>query len=247
MRLTFPGGEHPQVQLGPGVQRVGSDPASQIVLGVPGVRPLHCELHVTDHGVMLQVPVGATVNVNGRPVAGLIALRPGDHLDFHHVHARLVPIDAPGRLPAPANDDPGATAVRVAVPRYFLRALSGDGRSHAISAPAVVGRAGDCQMRVDDDGLSRRHARLLPTAEGLQVEDLGSTNGTTINGQRIQRALARPGDEVAFDALRFRVVAPGVAEPLPKDAPGAAREWLRWGLFAACAVAAIATMALLLT
>ena len=246
MRLTFPGGEHPHVQLGPGVQRVGSDPASQIVLGVPGVRPLHCELHVSGHGVMLQVPAGATVNVNGRPVDGLIALRPGDHLDFHHVHARLAPIDASERLPAPANDDPGATAVRVAVPRYFLRALSGDGRSHAISAPTVVGRAHDCQMRVDDDGLSRRHARVLPTAEGLQVEDLGSTNGTTINGQRIQRALARPGDEVAFDALRFRVVAPGMTEAMPQMAPRAALSWNRWAMLAAaCAIAIVAGVLLL--
>jgi len=246
MRLTFPGGEHPHVQLGPGVQRVGSDPASQIVLGVPGVRPLHCELHVNGHGVMLQVPAGATVNVNGRRVDGLIALRPGDHLDFHHVHARLAPIDASERLPAPANDDPGATAVRVAVPRYFLRALSGDGRSHAISVPTVVGRAHDCQMRVDDDGLSRRHARVLPTAEGLQVEDLGSTNGTTVNGQRIQRALARPGDEVAFDALRFRVVAPGMTEAMPQMAPHAALSWNRWVMLAAACAVAIAAGALLL-
>lgn len=243
MRLTFPGGEHPHVQLGPGVQRIGSDPASQIVLGVPGVRPLHCELHVNGQGVMLQVPADAMVNVNGRPVAGLIALRPGDHLDFHHVHARLAPIEAPGRLPA--NDDPGATAVRVAVPRYFLRALSGDGRSHAISATTVVGRARDCQVRLDDDGLSRRHARLLPTAEGLQVEDLGSTNGTTINGQRVQRALARPGDEVAFDALRFRVVAPGMTEPLPTT-PVAPRAWRHRVAIVACAAAAVAAMALLL-
>ena len=245
MKLTFPGGEHPQVELDAGVQRIGSDPASQIVLGAPGVRPLHCELHVSDKGVMLQVPGNAPVSVNGRPVAGLIALRTGDHLDFHHVHAKLIAIEATDRMPATANDDPGATAVRVAMPRYFLRALSGDGRSHPITMPTVIGRAHDCQMRVYEDGLSRRHARLLPTTEGLQVEDLGSTYGTMLNGQRIQRAMARPGDEIAFDTQRFRVVAPGVTDALPKEAPGVTRGWRHWSLLAACAIAIAAGVALL--
>jgi pSer/pThr/pTyr-binding forkhead associated (FHA) protein len=237
MKLTFPGGEHPHVELDPGVQRIGSDPASHIVLGVPGVQPLHCELHVSDKGVMVQVPGDASVNVNGRPVAGLIALRNGDHLDFHHVHAKLIAIEATDRLPATANDDPAATAVRVAVPRYFLRGLDKDGRSHPVAAPTLVGRARDCQLRLDDDGLSRRHARLLPTPEGLQVEDLGSTNGTTVNGRRIERAMTRAGDEIAFDALRFRVVAPGMSEPLPETAPPASRSWVGWSSLALLAVA----------
>ena len=106
MKLTFPGGEHPHVELDPGVQRIGSDPDSHIVLSVPGVQPLHCELHVSDKGVMVQVPGDASVSVNGRPVAGLIALRNGDHLDFHHVHAKLIAIEARHRMPATANDDP---------------------------------------------------------------------------------------------------------------------------------------------
>ena len=54
MKLVFPGGEHPQVLLGPGVNRVGSDPDANIVLDRPGVLPQHCQLHVTDHGVMLR-------------------------------------------------------------------------------------------------------------------------------------------------------------------------------------------------
>jgi pSer/pThr/pTyr-binding forkhead associated (FHA) protein len=37
------------------------------------------------------------------------------------------------------------------------------------------------------------------------LEDLGSTNGTFLNGERIQRAVAKPGDEIGFDTLRFRL------------------------------------------
>lgn len=245
MKLTFPGGEHPQVQLGHGVQRIGSDPASHIVLRLPGVEPLHCELHVNDRGVMLQVPGNASVNVNGRPVAGLIALRSGDYLDFNDVHAKLVALEASPGLPLTANDDPAATAVRVALPRYFLRALDAGGRNHPVSGPVLVGRARDCQLRLDDEGLSRRHARLLPTAEGLQVEDLGSTNGTMLNGQRVERAMAHAGDEIAFDAQRFRIVAPGMIEPVAQQVPPALPRSRSWLLLAACAAVMVVAWMLL--
>jgi pSer/pThr/pTyr-binding forkhead associated (FHA) protein len=228
MKLVFPGGEHPQVLLGPGVNRVGSDPHANIVLDRPGVLPQHCELHVTDHGVMLQVPQGTTVSVNGRSVDGLIALRSGDSVSFDGIQARLATIEAaaPGRhhvgpLPAPANDDPGATAVRPVLPKFVLRGVSGEGfgRSYPLLGPTLVGRAPECNLQLDANGLSRQHARLVMTREGVQVEDLGSTNGSFFNGKRVQRGLAVPGDEIGFDVLRFRLNAPGQHEPVTAAKP----------------------------
>jgi len=223
MKLVFPGGEHPQVLLGPGVNRIGSDPLSNIVLDRPGVLPQHCQLHVTSSGVMLDVPHGTTVSVNGRQVDGLIALRPGDSVAFDRVEARLSSIDAAavvrnakvgGRIPESANDDPGATAVRPVMPRYALRGVSGEafGRTYAIHGVTSVGRAPECDLRLDEAGMSRMHARLLPTEDGLLLEDIGSTNGSFINGKRVLRGDVRVGDEIGFDTLRFRLVAPGQAD-----------------------------------
>ena len=65
-------------------------------------------------------------------------------------------------------------------------------------------------MRLDEPGMSRVHARLLPTDEGLLLEDLGSTNGSFLNGKRVLRGEARIGDEIGFDTLRFRLIAPGM-------------------------------------
>lgn len=231
MKLVFPGGEHPQVLLGPGINRIGSDPQANIVLDRPGVRPQHCELHVTAHGVTLHVPPGTTVSVNGRAVDGLIALRPDDSVAFDRVLARLSSMEAApvmqhgGGLPLPANDDPGATAVRPVLPKYVLRCVSGQGfgRSYPLIGPTVVGRAPECVLRLDESGLSRQHARLVPTGDGVQVEDLGSTNGSFINGKRVQRGFAGPGDEIGFDTLRFRVTSPGQQDqPIPKQGATAA-------------------------
>lgn len=257
MKLVFPGGEHPHVLLGPGISRIGSDPEATIVLDRPGVLPQHCELHVTAHGVMLQVPQGTPVSVNGRAVDGLIALRQGDSVGFDQVQARLASLEAAapihrqaGLLPAPANDDPGATAVRPVLPKYVLRGVSGPalGRCYPLLGPTLVGRAPECALHIDQTGLSRQHARIVPTGDGLQIEDLGSTNGSFINGKRVQRGFAAPGDEIGFDTVRFRLTAPGKHDSASAVVPVAVRSGVSpwwWVGLAALALAGLWIAALL--
>ncbi len=220
MKLVFPGGEHPQMLLDRGSYRIGSNAQAQVMLAGEGVQPEHAELQLGPHGASLRIPAGNLVEVNGRKVDGLIALRAGDALGIGSVQARLVAMQQAATGPAgarPQAADVAATAVRPVVPRFVLRAVSGDtfGRTHPVHGPLAVGRADDAGLLLAGDGISRQHARLTPGDDGVRIEDLGSANGTYLNGQRVTREIARQGDEIRFDTQRFRLVMPGQPESVP--------------------------------
>lgn len=254
MKLVFPGGELPQVILQPGINSVGSSPDATVVIDRPGVRPRHCQLHVGATGVMLDVPADARVTVNGKLVNGLISLRDGDLVAFDRFEARLAAMEdlaqrtGGQKAVASANDELFATAVRQALPRFTLRGVSGKafGRHFAISGAVTVGRAPDSSLLLDEAGISRAHARLLPGEEGVQVEDLGSTNGTFINGKRVMHGVAKAGDEIGFDALRFRVLSTSTtaAEGYRDEGSGRRRidPRLAWGTAGGVALLAAALM-----
>jgi len=251
MKLVFPAGDRPQMLLDQGVYRIGSAADADVALAADGIEPLHCELQVGAQGVQMRVPNGIRVLVNERPVDGLIALRADDTLGLAATRIRLLDAAAESLRAAPAGrqaegDDINATMVRPVVPKFALRGLSGElfGRSVALHASLTVGRADDAGLRIPLDSISRLHARLTPAGDGVLVEDLGSANGTWLNGKRVTRAQAVHGDELRFDTQRFQLLMPG--QPLQAKAikTPPRRRW-PWLIVAALAVAAGAAIWLL--
>ena len=139
-------------------------------------------------------------------------------------------------------------AIVIPDPQYVLRGVAGEafGRTYHLLSPTVVGRTPECDISIDAPGLSRMHARLRPSRDGLEIEDLRSTNGSFLNGKRIAAGTARPGDEIAFDQLRFRVFAASVkqedAPPAPRTRPS--RGWIGWAILGVAATGVVAALAL---
>lgn len=92
------------------------------------------------------------------------------------------------------------------VPRWSQLRLDG----HVLAASAdrtvwVLGRSRSCDVRLLDPEVSGQHARLACRGGRWSVVDLGSTNGTWVNGERIAYRLLEPDDELVLGALRGRL------------------------------------------
>jgi FHA domain-containing protein/uncharacterized protein DUF1707 len=68
--------------------------------------------------------------------------------------------------------------------------------------PWTIGRADACRLVIASPSVSRRHAVLKRTDDGFEVRDLGSTNGTWVNGWRVERATVRDGDVLQIGEVR---------------------------------------------
>ncbi len=77
----------------------------------------------------------------------------------------------------------------------------------------IVGRKkGLCDLVLNSSSISNVHCAVAKTDGLLFIRDLGSTNGTKVNGQRVSRGALLPGDEIAFANVKFRVhLGPGDA------------------------------------
>ncbi len=93
-------------------------------------------------------------------------------------------------------------------------------REYSLDKPTIdIGSHPSNDVVIDDTTVSRRHARITRTAGGFELADLGSTNGTFVNGGRLRKPAAlKPSDEIKFGSVRFAFD------------PASAPRRMRWGL-----------------
>ncbi|MHC4939170.1 MAG: FHA domain-containing protein [Planctomycetota bacterium] len=87
----------------------------------------------------------------------------------------------------------------------MIRIILNGGELRFAALPVTIGRDPDNDIPLDDNKLSRRHCRITRGAEGFFVEDLQSSNGTYVNGERADRHLLRLGDTVRIGFTEFQV------------------------------------------
>jgi len=224
MKISFPGGERQDFLTGEGVVRVGSAPDNDIVLPAnKQVQSKHVELHTEPRrGMTLLVNDGSpAVHVNGRPVREKAILRLGDMVGVGVVRLVLRPdADRQEKPPKAVSENEGKT--RHMPQRVVLRAVAGPyfGKVIPLRAKTVIGRGSDCDLVLNEVEMGRRHALIENTSEGLFLRDLGSANGTFVNGSAVRDTVLKPGDQVAFEQNRFLIEAPGYQlGPSPDEVP----------------------------
>jgi hypothetical protein len=98
----------------------------------------------------------------------------------------------------------GASANRELPPRAFIVGESGE--PALIHGNTVFGRIPDVDIRVNDTDVSRRHAEIRAAGSAYVIEDLGSTNGTLVNGVGVQSKFLEDGDRITIGPSSFTFV-----------------------------------------
>ncbi|MCW5936478.1 MAG: FHA domain-containing protein [Fimbriimonadaceae bacterium] len=203
------------------IQRQGQtymlvDPNSPIGVGHNGIRVPQALLR---HGDTIQV---GSLNLQFLMRAGSAQAAAEGRAKAHAIShgqfaagpapAQPAPWSAPQQQPHQASPSPTAHmpqpgVATVAPAAFSLVAVSGPltGQRVPVAGSLEIGREAAGLALGFDSQASRRHATVTPTQAGLIVTDLGSTNGTFVNGQRVTSAQARPGDTILIGSTQFRV------------------------------------------
>lgn len=213
LRINFSNRAQPDRLLGMGVHRVVREATGHVGVGDQLQGALLARLCVDRRGLWLQVPAGMRgVHVNGRPVQRMAQVRAGDAIYVDGVELLLQSDSLPAAMPG-AGSGQGD-------PRVVLRGVGGKyhGRSIALLRPCLVGRGRDAGIRIDDPLVGERHAQLELQGDRVLLKDLGSADGSWVNGVAVRDALLQAGDQVAFDAQhRFVVEVPWTTPPVLTD------------------------------
>lgn len=176
-------------------------------------QPAAVRLCVDRRGVWLTVAdAQGGVHVNGREVKRLAMLRLGDSIFVDGAGMRLV-ADRPARAVPSAGGEPAAEGD----PRMVLRGVGGQyhGRSFTLDVPRLVGRAAEAHIRIDDPAFALRHARVEVVEGSVVLRDLGSEDGSIVNGEPVRDVVLEPGDQLVFDSgHRFVFESPGITSAI---------------------------------
>jgi pSer/pThr/pTyr-binding forkhead associated (FHA) protein len=201
--------------------KVGANKDNEVLVTGDGVADFHAELYVEGDTVAVAPIGGNPCLVNGQAIAARTPLKVGDEVTVGSREFVIVPPKQGTKPSSPvkeAPDDANATVMRKVAKiepsgkgtGWMLQAThqSLGNKRYAVNGKVVVGRAQECELSFSYDRLSRRHAELKLVNGALLVKDLESSNGTFVNGKRVDSVRLQPGDTLSFDKLSFTVVGP---------------------------------------
>jgi pSer/pThr/pTyr-binding forkhead associated (FHA) protein len=117
----------------------------------------------------------------------------------------------PALISSRAENGSQQTNPDFATPRIVIQLKDIGDRSRAADIvidrfPFVIGRRHDCDLALNSPSISRRHCCFLRNGEEIRLQDLKSTNGTYLNGNRVNASeILREGDVITLDSFSFRL------------------------------------------
>ncbi|MFI9051045.1 FHA domain-containing protein [Streptomyces sp. NPDC053427] len=183
---------------------VGRDPAGEVVLNDARVSWHHAVLRTTDGHWMVEDEHSTNgTYADGRRVEHC-DVGPGSVIRFGN------PADGPSAVlrgvPRPTTASRRPSAVSHPAGTHTFRRPSSVRPLPAAARTTRIGRAPGNDLVVDDLAVSRRHAELRAGPDGYEIVDLGSHNGTYLNGQPVTRAMVVPGDIIGIGHSAFALV-----------------------------------------
>lgn len=191
--LQFININRPPTKISWGTISLGHDKSNDVVIDEPGVSDFHAEITIDGNAIMLSDLLSENGTfVNNQRITRSKALQPWDRIKLASIEIEISEAE---------KYRPGDWALKKESDLLSSQYLP-------LQPITNVGRNPECDLVVLDGLLSRKHARLTIEGDRLLVEDLDSANGTFINGVRVKKSYATPGDEIAFDKISFELLGP---------------------------------------
>ncbi|MBU2711015.1 FHA domain-containing protein [Zooshikella harenae] len=181
---------------------IGSHGDCDFVIKDPSILPEHVDLIVKDNRVTLvELTQRGTTWVNDVPVVSSCQLNVGDTIRLGHVELLLSD---------PKHIQPPIELPKKAVSGWFLKVVdrSLPEKTYPVNDTLLIGRAIDCDIKINSPYLSRRHAELCLLEDVLFIKDLSSINGTFVNDEPVAEQRLKSGDRIRLDQLEFMIIGP---------------------------------------
>ncbi len=194
-----------QITLRRGALLVGRLAESDIQLDHPEISRYHCKLHWNGHDAQIE-DLGSRrgTRLNGAilPKGALAPLHLGDRIDVGPVALQFgddggAPAALQSAVPRPEPQTIGATVARVLMGGHEVSMIP-------LRDKLVFGRASECDVAMNDAGVSRQHASVERSSTGFLLTDLRSRGGSFVNGHRFERHELVIGDQLQIGPFFFR-------------------------------------------